>query len=298
MNYKRKILIASNAFIPRMKAQNIVKNNNLNYHYIFNTNEERNRAIKEFNLRKEGTHVADINKKEVGQYGVALAREWGERNLTDINEWYIWLDDNVGHFTWLPYPWYNYDRIDFDIDWSDSDGKELMKKHCMDWRQLYEEICPIEQIIKNWEELINKCEENNTVAGGFAIETNYFFRKIKWQYFGYCRTQNAVIKNTGLPWDYWEGGMIEDMARSLDVIARFGCVCINRFMKPMKNFWEKGGIGSLEERMPNLISGNKKLIEMFPGLVQFVKNREYQLMLKLKTQKSVNKWRKEHGYIK
>jgi len=294
-NYQRKILIASNAYIPRMKAQNLVKE--LNYHYIFNSNEERNRAIKELNLKKSGTHVADINKKDVGQYGVALAREWGERNLINEGEWYIWMDDNVDHFTWLPLPWYNYERIDFDFDWTDPVGKDLMIKYCYEWRSIYEEICPIEQVIKNWEEMIKKCEEMNTVAGGFAIETNYFFRRIKWQHFGYCRTQNAVIKNTGLPWDYWEGGMIEDMARSVDVIARYGCVCINRFMKPIKQFWEKGGIGSFQERMPNLIDGCKRLMKMYPGFLQYVKNHDYQLMFKKRSLKSVNQWRKENGYL-
>jgi hypothetical protein len=278
-----------------MRAQNLIKD--FDYHYIFNTDEQRARAVKELNLKRSGTHVADIDSNEVGQAGVAIAREWGERNLTDLNEWYIWLDDNVSHLTRLPLPWYNYEKIDFDWDWCDPEGETIMKACGYDWHKVYVMKCSIDEMLKIWEELIEKCEQENTVFGGMSIEDNYFFRKKKWQYYTYVRTQNAVCKNTNLPFDYWSGGMIEDMARSVDVVARYGKVIVNKFAKPYKQFWEAGGIGSLEERMPNLISGCKILMKMFPGLLCFTRNKNYQLSFKHKTQKTVDRWRKENGYL-
>jgi len=295
MKYGRKILIASKGFIPRMRVHNLIKD--LNYHYIFNTDEQRNRAIKEFELRKNSTHVANIDEKKVGQAGIAIAREWGERNLTDPNEFYIWIDDNVSHFTWLPRPWYDQERIDFDSDWKNPNGQCLMKQAIFDWHKIYATICSMDQMIEIWEELIQKCEQEHTVFGGFSIEDNYFFRYKKWQYFTYVRTQNAVVKNVGLPFHYWPECMIEDMARSVDVIARYGKVVINKYVKPMKQFWEQGGIGSLNERIPNLEHGSKILMEKYPGLMQCTKGKKYQLSFKYRTQKSIDQWRSEHGYL-
>lgn len=295
MQYNRKILICSNAYIPRMKAQNLVRD--LNYHYIFNSDKERDRAIKELDLKRSGTHVANINKEKVGQAGIAIAREWGERNLIDLNEWYIFLDDNVSCFTWLPRPWYDLERVDFDLDWNHPDGQGQMRRANYDWHYIYDTICPLYKLLEIWEELIEKCEKEGTVFGGMSIEDNYFFRYKKWQYFTYVRTQNAVTKNTGLPFHYWPECMIEDMARSIDVVARYGKVVVNKYVKPIKQFWEEGGIGSLKERMPGLEHGNKILMERYPGLLQYTKGRKYQLSFRHKTQKSVDQWRQEHGYL-
>jgi len=267
----------------------------MNYHFIFDNDEQRNRAIKELGLRKNGTHVA--NTPNIGQAGIAFVREWGERNLIDFGEWYIWIDDNVSHFTWLPYPWYDQERIDFDVDWKNLEGKSLMIQACYDWHKIYNTICPINQIIQIWEELIQKCEQEKTVFGGFSIEENFFFRYKKWQYFTYVRTQNAVAKNVGLPFHYWPECMIEDMARSVDVVARYGKVVVNKFVKPMKQFWEIGGIGLLQERIPNLEHGNAVLIKMYPELMQYTKGKKCQLSFKHKTQRSIDQWRREHGYL-
>ena len=290
----RKILIASKGYIPRMRTQNLVKD--LNYRYIFDDDDQRNEAVKTLELHKNKTHVAHT-PKNIGQAGIAFVREWGERNLTNEGEWYIWLDDNVSHFTYLPAPWYDQERINFDWDWNDPAGKELMIKATYDWHKIYDTICPIEKIFEIWEELIEKCKQEKTVFGGLSIENNYFFRYKKWQNYTYVRTQNAVAKNVGLPFYYWPECMIEDMARSIDVVARYGKVVINKYVKPNKQFWEEGGIGSLEERIPNLIHGNKILMEMYPGFLQYTKGKKYQLSFKFRTQKSIDRWRQEHGYL-
>jgi hypothetical protein len=293
MQYGRKILVISKGYIPRIRVHNLIRD--LNYHFIFHNDQQRNNAIEKLNLHKCRTHVA--NTPEIGQASAAFNREWSERNLIDLNEWYVWIDDNVSHFTWLPRPWYDLERIDFDLDWKHPDGRELMKQASYDWHHIYDTICPIRQILEIWEELIEKCEEENTVFGGLCINNNYFFRAKKWGHITRICTANAVAKNVGLPFRYWPECMIEDMARSIDVVARYGKVVVNKYVKPIKQFYEPGGIGSLQERIPNLEHASEVLMKMYPGLIEYTKGEKHQLSFKYKTQKTVDQWRREHGYL-
>lgn len=287
-----KILTASKGYIPRMRAH-LMKFPDSEHHYIFDNDEQRRNAMVVLGLSARRCHVAST-PQGIGQDGVAFVRQWAEQNLTGLNEWYVWLDDNVSHFTWLPTPWYDLEKIDFDFDWNMAGGESVMAKCCYEFREAYNTPCPPETVEFIWNDTIVQCEKRGTVAGGFAIETNYFFRSRKWQYFGYVRCQCGVFKNTGLPWYYWPGCMLEDFVRSVDVVSRYGGVVINRFMKPHKPFFEAGGIGSFEERKPNLVAVNQELMRRYPGLLRLNKGQDYQLTFAIHTEKRIREWMEEH----
>lgn len=238
----------------------------------------------ELGLQSKFCHVCHA-PPGLGQCGPAFAREWAERNLTITGEWYVTVDDNVSGFTWLPGPEYWDDRMDFSL------------RPAEEWRKLYDTPCTPKQVQRVLHDTMYECQHAGTVFGGFAIETNYWFRSVKWQRLGYVRTQCSVAQNVGLPFYYWPGNMLEDFTRSVDVVARYGSVVVNRFMKPQKRFFEAGGIGSFEERRPNLVRVSQELMEAYPGLLRPCKGCAHQLTFALRSQNTVDNWRRKHGYL-
>ena len=289
-----KIYIASKAHLPRVRAHKFAIATGLPWCFVCD-NDEQAIALRDFCRPYVPTVFATGKPDGLGQDSIAWTREWIEKNLVPENEWYVTLDDNVSHFTWLPDPWYSLDRIDFDLDMDHNMERfEELGDH---WRKIYDTPCPPKIVVSIWQETVDKCKQHETIAGGFAIETNFFFRGGKWQHFGYVRTQNAVLKNVGLPFYYWKGNMLEDFTRSVDAVARYGCVVINRFLKPIKPSFEAGGIGTFEERRSNLVAVSDELMRRYPGLLRRNKGQDYQLTFTKRSFKSANEWRREHGYL-
>lgn len=282
------VIITSKVHVPRVRAPQILMNHGYERWFMVVDNvEQRVRAMNELGIPHR--HLVHTNKPEgLGQDGIAWTREWVERTLVQEGQWYVTLDDNVGGWTHLPAPWCVNERLDFDVPPKSTDKT---------WRELFETPCPFPTVVTYWQELMAMCQVAGTEAGGFAIETNYFFRARKWQRLGYVRAQNAVWKNSGRPFYYWKGAMLEDFIRSVDVVARCGSIVINRFVKPIKKFFEAGGIGTFEERRPNLVDCSNKLLEKYPGLVRRNKGQDYQLTFVHRTLDGVNRWRREHGYL-
>ena len=121
--------------------------------------------------------------------------------------------------------------------------------------------------------------------------------------FAYCRTQFALYKNDGSTWRPWKKLMLEDFYKSVDVVARYGQIVLNNHVKPEKQAFEPGGIGSFMRRLPHLQYDCKKIATMYPGLVQVSgENKEHDvkdfyLTFTRRSINTVNKWRKEHGYL-
>jgi hypothetical protein len=286
------VIITSKGYLPRMRAHRILLEHGYDNYWIVVDNEEQALRVKGAGVPPERIAITERPILELPQDGIAWTREWIEKNLVPLGTWYVTLDDNVGGWTWLPEPFYRHERVDFEHApgyFRDVNG--------LTWRQLYDTPCPFEIVVERWVEMIAECEKRGTIAGGFSIENNFFFRGSKWQTLGYVRAQNAVWKNTGLPFYYWPGAMLEDFVRSVDVVARYGSVLINRFVKPQKKFFEAGGIGTFEERQPNLIACNEETMRRWPGLTRRVKDRDWSLTFALRGKK-LDEWRRANGYLK
>lgn len=278
------VVITSKVHVPRMRAHKILLENGYdNWVMVVDNEEQFKRAVAEAGVPEDRVVVAMRPTNLPPQDGIAWIRQYVEDVLVPRDTWYVSLDDNVGGWTWLPRPWCQADKINFEAypqgtqigDFDHLNMEITTSKRA--WRALYETPCPFPEVVRQWKELIVACEGADTLAGGFAIETNYFFRGNRWQRFGYVRAQNAVWKNTGLPFYYWPGAMLEDFVRSVDVVVRCGSVLINRYVKPQKEFFEAGGIGTFEERRPNLVACCQELMRRYPGLLKEVKGRDYSL---------------------
>lgn len=280
-----KIFICSKAHIPRMRAHLIPFSRNYQKVLVVDGVEQAKRAMDHCSPHYDDVAVANP-PTGLGQATIAWVRDWVERELTQPGEWYGFLDDNVSHLTALCEPEYCKDKVDFDLDWRPG----------LDWRRDFESPVTPERLDHIVKETIAKAEEVGTSLVGFATETNYFYRSRKWQYLGYCRMQFGFAKNNGRGWIGHPGCMIEDFWRSIETVAREGKILVNRFLKPHKPFFEEGGIGSLEERRPNLEYDMVQFMERYPGLLRYNKGIKHHLKFVPTTLNSVNEWRYLNGY--
>jgi len=266
---------------PRFRAYKWIEDLGYPVHYIV---DDETQAMRVRSMAHLG-HVHVTRLKRKGQDIVAQTRDWAMRNVVDVNEWCIWVDDNVARLTALPEQ-FRADRIDFDLD----------DEPLIGWREGFEERARDPKALVDG--LMRRCELEGTIFGGFAIETNYFFRRLRYQWWGYVRTQLAVYRNDGSSWLTWPGMMLEDFVKSVDVVCRYGKVVIDRMAKPIKPSFEEGGIGSFQERLPHLRHDCAKLMEAYPGLLRPVKEGvDFQLTFAKRSQATIDDWRRQAGYF-
>lgn len=283
-------------FIPtrgynRLKAHIVAETYGWEPHFVCDTGEQADRLKDKFGIKHRNIDVL-YTPPDLGICTIAWVRDHIAKELMPRGEWCIWLDDNVRGVTCLPSPAHYAERLNFD-DALSIDGQSTR------WRDAFEHEATREDMLQLLDDTIMRAEQLGTIFCGFAIETNYFFRRLKWQLYGYVRTQFALYKNDGTTWypDDFQSLMLEDMYKSVDVVCRYGSILINRYAKPIKTFFESGGIGSFEKRYPHLVENCSQLIRRYPGLLTYVKDHNYQVTFQKRSQKTVDEWRSAHGYL-
>jgi hypothetical protein len=225
--------------------------------------------------------------------GAAFKRDYVCRKVAAEGEWMAWLDDNVSCLTGLP-PFLSADRLDFSAPPPSSEAGKTAG--LSSWRTAFAHRLDRGEVWHYVNETISRAEKLGTINCGFSTQDNYYFRFRKWPFVGYCRTQFTLYKNDGSAWAPCPEMMWEDMYKTIDVVARYGCVVVNRHLKAVKPLFEAGGIGSLAERKPHLVKNCRWLMTNFPGLLRYNKGRDYDLTFALTTEAGVARWRKENGY--
>jgi hypothetical protein len=92
--------------------------------------------------------------------------------------------------------------------------------------------------------------------------------------------------------------MFEDFVMTAQVIAKYGCVANNRFARMDNPYFEPGGIGSYADRHDAMMHDCAWLVEHYPGLVKYYKDKKCAVTFKLHTQKAINAWRISHDYLR
>lgn len=284
-------IIPTSALGNRVKCIPLIERLGLKAEFVCATYEEHLRFLAYFG-KEYPIHVADLPDIDLSLERIkridtiAAMRSWINTQLVDKGEWYMFMDDNVYDVTALPMPFYDLERIDFD-DYPNQMFREIYDTPVS--REFWELIV---------EDVITEAESRETIHIGFATESNHFFRKLKWQRWGYCRTQIVFYKSQGAD-DLWyrpnelRDMLISDFVKSVETVVSHGSVVINRFVKPMKKFFESGGLGTLEDRMPYLINTCQHLMRKYPGLLNYVKDRPYQLTFAKRSQRTINEWREK-----
>jgi hypothetical protein len=233
-------------------------------------------------------HVCHITRAEYGMTTISHVRQWISQQLLDDGEWALLVDDNTQGLTRVADDYYNEEKIDFDLEPVTSS----------EWRKIYATPVSYEDMWLRIEELKAKCESLGTIFGGLAVPENFYFRKIKWQLFGYAKAKFAVWKNDrSLSWVTQPENVLEDMVMSVQVVCKYGCVANNRFMRVTYDPYQTGGIGTEMERYPILLQTVQYLLEKYPGLIGLYKNDPAYATFAKRHPTSVNRWRQEHGYL-
>jgi hypothetical protein len=261
--------------------------------FICDTAEQRASLI---SLGVARSAIAVTGNPQTDITGVSRARDYAARLVIPRGEWAVWIDDNVYSITGLP--------VKYSTDTVDPQSPPPIW-HAT-WRAAFDaQLNPV-ALADHVQDTIARAEAEGTIYAAFANENNYYFRLNKWQLYGYCRTQLALYKNDGSTWFPFNTMMFEDAYKSLDVIARYGCVVINRHVKAVKAQFQPGGIGSFNGRLPHLQENCRRLVKMYPGLVQLTGDgsqygmqgaRDFHIKLVKRARSTVNRWRLSHGYV-
>lgn len=255
-------------FIPtratdRLRSHRLAQKYGWDYYMICDTWEQAKRLHDRFDI-PTGRIRCISTPTGLGQCSVAWVRNYVEQNYATPGEWHIWMDDNVQAIQCLPSPHLHPERLDLE-------STLIIDGEPMSWRRAFEHeasICDIDILLTD---TIAKAESLGTIYAGISDNSNILWRIRKWQYFGYVLTRFALYKNDGSSWypDDFPTLMQEDLYKSIDVIARYGCVLINRYARSVKEWHEAGGIGPHELRLPNIRENNIELVRRYPELVGY-----------------------------
>lgn len=228
-----------------------------------------------------------------GITGVSRSRDFA-RKIMPLGKWSVWIDDNVSSITGLPLG-------------VSRETLRLEDQSSSEWRAAFSQELSRPEFDWYVKETIDMAERHETIFAAFANQDNFYFRKRKWQWWGYCRTQLALYKNDGSTWFPFPTCMFEDAYKSIDVVARYGRVVINRHVKANKPTFEAGGIGSFKERLPHLQDNCRRLMELYPGLLKYgssggqygdEKATEFHVEFALRSQATIDRWRRDHGFLR
>ena len=132
--------------------------------------------------------------------------------------------------------------------------------------------------------------------GGVATMENPFFRAKKWSFRRFVKTKVFVMDASAKL--EFKHTMCHDSYMTALAIARYGHVCVNNYLFYRADWYQKGGLGDRKAReAAGLLDQLNDCCAEFPGLVALARGKNSALRVCKVTDSSVDKWRREHGYL-
>ena len=187
--------------------------------------------------------------------GITNQRNWIVDNLAVKGKWYISFDDNIRTFKRVVDKYYfNCKKID--VESKDITQKTFSKEiRAKEYIELLLEDIKIAEIIKA--EYI-----------GYATVDNYFFNSKKYKNVGYVISKAVAIKYNGIKYDKKVEAM-EDFCYCAEQLIKNNCVLINAWIKPKAGHYEKGGIGTYDDRVERKIIDCDYLMKKYPNFFRY-----------------------------
>lgn len=216
--------------------------------------------------------------------GITNQRNWLTKNLTKRGEWFISLDDNISGFKRVVDKYYH-SKKKIDVQRPDVTQKDYNK-----------------QISAN--EFIDLLKKDIVIAEkiraqyiGFSTVDNYFFNSKKYKTVGYVISKAVAIKFDGIFYDPKLEAM-EDFGYCAEQIIKNNCVLINSWVKPIAGHYEKGGIGTYEQRVPRKIQDCEYLMRKYPDFFRYKTKKgchpKAELQIRFNSPKQVAEWKKKY----
>jgi hypothetical protein len=198
--------------------------------------------------------------------------------------WYLGLDDNIQEFTMVADEYMRKEKL-------------LTNDTTTKWRKFYNVVCTPQEYIDSLDDLGEICEQRRTAYGGVATMENPFFRGGKRHAFRrFVKSKVFVMDAT--PQLQFKHAMCHDSYMTAQVIAKYGCVVVDQRLFYKAKWYERGGLGSRQAReQAGLLEQLDACVTEFPGLVGLGKGKNTALRVLKCTDASVDRWRREHGYL-
>tara|TARA_R110000824_G_scaffold120357_1_gene275561 strand:+ start:494 stop:1330 length:837 start_codon:yes stop_codon:yes gene_type:complete len=213
--------------------------------------------------------------------GITNQRNWIVDNLAVKGKWYISFDDNIRTFKRVVDKYYfNCKKID--VESKDITQKTFSKEiRAKEYIELLLEDIKIAEIIKA--EYI-----------GYATVDNYFFNSKKYKNVGYVISKAVAIKYNGIKYDKKVEAM-EDFCYCAEQLIKNNCVLINAWIKPKAGHYEKGGIGTYDDRVERKIIDCDYLMKKYPNFFRYKTKKgchpKAELQIRFNNPKQIIKWK-------
>lgn len=216
--------------------------------------------------------------------GITNQRNWLVANLAKKGEWFISLDDNITGFKRVVDKYYYKFK------------KLLVESPAISQKDFDQEVTA-KEFIKLVEEDIKIAEQIGAEYTGFATVDNYFFNSKKYKPVGYVISKACAIKHMGLTYDKNIKAM-DDYGFTADQLIRNNAVLINSWIKPIAGHYEKGGIGTYEERLPKKIADAEYLMKKYPEMFRYKVKKgchpKAEIQFRFTNPKQIVEWKKTY----
>jgi len=280
-----KVIILSKGRAATHTTYKLFEREGLNYTLVLHTEEEKEEYLHANSLRSALRLSPEKIVVSNAPFGVANQRQWIQENLVEPGEWYICLDDNIREFQAVPEAQYYLPELPV----QSKEKEELLRM-----KDLFDATCTTEEFLKICESMRKEGERVGAFNLGFATVPNFFFRGKKYRYVGYVISKAVIRKNLGIPFET-EHQSMEDYAYTAECLLRHGKVLINNFAMPIAGHYEKGGIGTYAERLPQKIVDAEYLMLKYPGLFRHTEKKgsdpKGELAIRFTSTEQVEKWR-------
>ena len=250
----------------------------LNYKVLLHTENCKNEYINAGLIHEKNIIVTNQPK------GITNQRNYICQNLAKNGEWYIALDDNISGFKRVVDKYFFTKKV-LEV--------ESSKINQQDYNQ---EITALE-FINILNDDIKTAEKIKAEYIGFSTVDNYFFNSKKYKTVGYVISKAVAIKYNGIDYDKNLEAM-EDFGYCAEQLIKNNAVLINAWMKPICNHYEKGGIGTYEERLPRKIIDCEYLMRKYPNFFRYKVKKgchpKAEVQIRFNNPNQIIKWKKEN----
>ncbi len=250
------------------------------YFIVLHDRKEKREYLKNKTIDPQRIIVSDQPK------GIRFQRDFIKFQLNKPGDWFAFMDDNITAFTAFPEPYYSKETNNF------KNNRNLVLR-----RKIEKNEIDIVDLQKKFKECVRKAEEIGVGYITFSPQSNWWFRSAKWRTVGYAINKMAISKVDKVKYDM-NVRVIQDYALTAMNLARYGKLLINNYIYPVAGHYQKGGIGTYEERLPRKIIECKYLMDKYPEMFRYKQKAgcppNAELQLRFFKEAQVQKWMEKY----
>lgn len=271
-----KIIIPSARRAETCTTPGLLDAEGIPYTLVLHTEEERDAYIKAGRVDPASIVVSGQPRR------IPIQRQWIQSNLVEMGEWFISLDDNIRWFNAMPEPFY----------WDENANANGALRYVLEMAHT-----SASRFIRICDEMIAESARRGAYLFGFAVTDNGLFRRNKWREIGYVSAKAMGVQRTHIDYDP-RVRSIDDFAFTAAHLYAFGRVLINDYAQAYAYHYQAGGIGKLQERIPDRLHDCRLLVESYPGLLEYKPPKgdmpaHCDLRVRLTSIQQVEKWRRQ-----